>query len=127
MRKVVNQANFKYGQKHKIIPSGEVMTVPDDSFTISEILEKFTRGVDPLLTRNPIDMGEAELDDTLIQFNDLTDIDQAKEYLEMINEKKDLLNKKVKELEKAKKEKEKEDLKAQIRKQLEEEEKLKQI
>lgn len=128
MRKIKNQANFVYGAKHKIQPSGELMTVPDDSFTISEILEKFTRGVDPMLSRNPLDMPyDAEIDDKVLNFDDLTDIDEAKEYMKFMNDKKTELGIKLKELEKAEKEKEKALAREQLKKEIEEEQKQKPV
>lgn len=84
--KIVNRRNFKYNpQLHSIKVEGESLTVPDESFTIQEILEQFTRGVDPMLTRNPVNLGEPDIDDEIINFSDFSDLDDAKMYIDEIN------------------------------------------
>ena len=83
------------------------MTVPDDSYTIKDILTRFTRSIDPMLTR----LGEYDgdltdnLDDDSFVINpirtvsDLTDIDDLEEFLKVTQRNKELLEKAIKERE----------------------------
>lgn len=88
---VVNQRNFTYNpKKHATEIKGESMTVPDESFTIPEILEKFTRGVDPMLSKLGHGFDEQDVDFEDLPENwiqDLTDIDEAKGFIEYQQEK----------------------------------------
>lgn len=86
---ITNQRNFVFiPDKHLETVGGVSETVPDQSFTIQQILEKFTRGVDPMLTRNPSFEDDVNIDDDVISINDLTDLDEAEEFINEIEEKK---------------------------------------
>lgn len=54
--KVRDVMNFVLTENDIEIPKGESMTVPDMSFTIPEILEKFRNGIDPYVVK----MGQFE-------------------------------------------------------------------
>jgi hypothetical protein len=79
---LVNRRNFKYIEGvHSQKIEGESMTVPDESITLQEILQRFTRGVDPMLTRIPNKNDGLELEDDVINFKDLSDITEIEETL----------------------------------------------
>lgn len=100
------QLNFKFNPivhaQSFVMPS---QTVPDDSYTIKDILTRFTRGIDPMLTR----LGEydGELNSSIEeeeftvnpirQIEDLTDIQELESFLEKANEKRAYLTKKLEE------------------------------
>lgn len=44
--------NFTLGKKDIEIPRGKSMTVPDDSFTVAEIIEKTLSGMPPAINQN---------------------------------------------------------------------------
>lgn len=106
---------FRQRQTNMPIHLGEVcstpsMTVPDDSYTVQDILERFTRGIDPMLTRNgsfdsedhnsSLEDGEFDINPVhLVQ--DLTDVDDMKEFLKNTEIAKKLLLKKIEESKKA--------------------------
>lgn len=89
---------FKNSWDFKFIPGvhskstvGPSLTVPDQSYTIREILEKFTRGIDPYLTKLPsYDDDDITVDDDLLPDrspdSDLSDIDRAVEYVDAVAE-----------------------------------------
>ena len=100
--------SFKFDiKKHGQLITDPSQTVPDDSYTIKDILTRFTRGIDPMLTR----MGEydGDLTDTLEdesfvinpirQVSDLTDIDDLEEFLRVTENNRKLLEKAIKERE----------------------------
>lgn len=94
-RKIKTWWNFRLTSNMKYKTEGESLTIPDQSFTIEEILERFTRGIDPMLTKNPIWEDDVNFDDLPANYNpDLADIDDAKNFIEEVETKK----KKVKEL-----------------------------
>ena len=76
-----NAMNYDHGQIETDleIPSGEDMTVPDLSYSVKEILQKFTRGVDPYISKVPqfTDIQDYEGVDPLLDPDfDLTDFDR---------------------------------------------------
>lgn len=46
-----NRYDFKLKDTDMEYTKGKSLTVQDDSFTIKEILEKYTRGIDPMITK----------------------------------------------------------------------------
>jgi hypothetical protein len=81
-------------------------TVPDDSYSIKDILTRFTRGIDPMLTK----LGEYDneemnstLSDTEFDINplrtieDLTDIGAMEEFLKRTEMNKRILIKRIEE------------------------------
>lgn len=86
-RTVVTPLTYKLLKNHKQKFSEPSQTVPDQSYSIKEILEKFTRGIDPMLTKIGSyefenDEGEEELDNLdSLELDDLTSIDIATDRL----------------------------------------------
>jgi len=88
--------NFKYSKIHKREPKGPSLTVPDLSYTIPEILLKFTRGQSLDIERAgayAFENGEEDFD--AVDFRelnkDLTGQDDAKEILESIKRKQEAI------------------------------------
>lgn len=54
MRKVLNQYTFKLKAQHKEKTRNPSLTVKGETYTIKELLEKHTRGIDPNIERNQI-------------------------------------------------------------------------
>lgn len=79
-----NSDNFKLGQSEKDFEENNEpsMTVPDESFTIKEILEKYTRGIAPNIFRTPsYAPDEVDFDDmTITDGNDFDVTDVEAEY-----------------------------------------------
>jgi|WetSurSiteA1Bulk_404760.scaffolds.fasta_scaffold92420_1 hypothetical protein len=105
------QYNFRFNPKihaeNNTLPS---VTVPDESFSIKDILHKFTRGIDPMLTR----MGDydnenctSDLEDTAFTVNpirnvtDLTDIGEIEEFVKTTKKNEKVLLKRIEELKKS--------------------------
>jgi hypothetical protein len=106
-------SNFKFDiRKHGKLITEPSQTVPDDSYTVKDILTRFTRGIDPMLTR----LGQYDQEDVnesleeeqfkvnpLNAIEDLTDIDELNEFLAITAKNKKALERKLKELQEAKK------------------------
>lgn len=76
--KVRIRTSIEYGEHYKGVKnSGEVLTVPDESYTIEEILDKFTKGINLDLTLNGQYTDTDDFDDVdeRTYLNDLTDIE----------------------------------------------------
>lgn len=80
-----NPSNYEFGQFHKDIEekTGISMTVPDLSYTVREILEKFTRGV-PMELNNEGTYEELE-DFTGLEPENAIDITEVEEQLSVVN------------------------------------------
>lgn len=87
------------------------LTVPDDSYSIKEILERFTRGVDPMLSKlptydteqdDPKNLEDASFEIGLPRIEDFTDIDEIKDFIGVMKLKQKAYEKKLKDLEKEK-------------------------
>jgi len=92
---------------------GISLTVPDDAYTIRELLEKFTNGVDPSVSKTPIyPENDADFDDADLEEVNRMDIQERDEYRNSISEKINSLNSNLKSqrTERAKKEKERKNL-----------------
>lgn len=73
--KLRSSINFKLKKSDMETPSGKSLTVPDDSFTVQELLERNTRGL-PLTGREGVFIDDSDIeDDDLEKFNrqDITD------------------------------------------------------
>lgn len=99
--------NFKFQKKHTTTVLGASQTVPNEAFTVKEILERFTRGVDPMLTRIGDYDNEVtgnELDEDVFVTNpfrtidDLTDLEQAQQFLSHAQQRTKELKAKVQQL-----------------------------
>lgn len=100
------QNNFKFNpNKHGEINTKPSVTVPDDSYTIKDILTRFTRGIDPMLTRmgeyekeqsSSLDEAEFELN-PIRQVEDLTDISELEYFLKKTEKNKEILIERIKE------------------------------
>lgn len=59
--------NWKLRKHHKEVPVGESLTVPDDSYSIKDLIKKYAAGLDPGVTKLASFSGEdeeVEYDDT---------------------------------------------------------------
>lgn len=82
--------NFQFTKIHTEVNKMPSLTVPDAGYTIKEILQKFSKGIDPMLTK----LGEYEFengkgiesleDENDFEFDDLTSVDSAMEELRAI-------------------------------------------
>lgn len=76
--------NWKLKDRHKEHPSGLSETVPDDSYTIADLVKKFASGVDPAISKIANyggDDDEVDFDDIDMQKAaqaDYTDVDEIK-------------------------------------------------
>jgi hypothetical protein len=62
--------NFRFNlKKHGSANNLPSETVPNQSFTIEEILNKFTRGIDPMLTKNGNYEFEGDVSDEVLNEN----------------------------------------------------------
>lgn len=99
--------NFKFNiQKHAQRTTDVSLTVPDMSFSLRDILTKFSRGVDPMLTKLGDYEFDTEPDDAIfenesIEYDDLTGTDDAILRLQDIEERKEYLERYIKENAKA--------------------------
>lgn len=73
-----NATEFKTQREVNLLPS---LTIPDQTFTIKEILDRFARGLAFNGAKVPVYHGEEELPDT--RRMDLADIEQYKESLQL--------------------------------------------
>lgn len=76
--------NTFYNYNHDSISyehgGGELVTIPDQSLTVKQILERFRRGnldYDQLKNRGYYDDPDENIDVPLKQFHDLTDVDEV--------------------------------------------------
>ena len=106
--------SFKFNiKKHGELNTEPSQTVPDDSYTVKDILSRFTRGIDPMLTRMGQydgDQNENLDDDSFVvnpiqDINDLTDIDDLEEFLRVTKKNEELLKKAIQEREREQKQK----------------------
>jgi len=106
--KHITQNNFKYNPlKHGYTEKLPSLTVPDESYSVKEILQKFTRGIDPMLTLIP-DYDNEELNDDLSEeqftvspirtITDLTDIGEIENFIVATKKNEKALQIKLKEL-----------------------------
>lgn len=82
--KLRNRYGFTLEKKDMEFTRGKSLTVQDDSFTIKEILEKFTRGIDPMISKVghfPDDDDPDYDDEDLESFNKL-EIGEQREIVE---------------------------------------------
>jgi len=80
-------------------PKGESMTVPDDSYSIKDLVKKFASGIDPAISKIPNyggDEDEVDFDDVDLRKaadGDLTELDEhranAKRQLQLLKEMKE--------------------------------------
>lgn len=76
--KLSNPFNFQVKPEHREHPKGKSLTVANDALSIQEILEKWTHGVDPMLSRIPSYTEDPDTDDLdLHQFENLDITDKA--------------------------------------------------
>jgi hypothetical protein len=100
--------SFKFNPaRHAYRNNAPSETVPNQSFTIVEILQKFTRGIDPMLTKNGSyefegDQGIDMLDENIDIIDSLDDITQATNLLNAIQDRVQVLRKEKEEAEKLK-------------------------
>lgn len=82
-RKIVNW--FNYVPSEGEINSGELMTVPDQSYTIQEILDKFTAGIPLNITQNgeysdTDDFDDVDMRSQIIDFTDIPEITEKRNF-----------------------------------------------
>jgi len=80
------KANYTTAQfEHELIINDEdSLTVPDMSYTIQELMEKFTQGNDPNVWQEGEYDENQDLDQEIEEYEDLTDIDEKRRRLEVI-------------------------------------------
>lgn len=73
-----NHYNYKPGRGNEV-PQGVSLTVPDQSYSIRDILEKYTRGIAPLVAKEPIYDDDPDINnpDPLENPLDITDVQEA--------------------------------------------------
>jgi len=74
------RTQLDFGQIYQgVANSGEILTVPDQSYTIEEILDRFTRGIALDINRNGQYSDTDSFDDVdeRSYLNDLTDMDEV--------------------------------------------------
>nr|WAE43622.1 MAG: hypothetical protein [Microviridae sp.]WAE43944.1 MAG: hypothetical protein [Microviridae sp.] len=69
------------------IPKGESMTVPDEALTIGEIMEQFTHGIVPDISKDSQYTDTEDIDDTEPNPIDLTDLDDMRIELDELHTK----------------------------------------
>jgi hypothetical protein len=98
--------NFKYNPlKHAESNTMPSLTVPDDSYTIKDILTRFTRGIDPMLTRmgeyekeQNSDLSEAQFELNPVRtIEDLSDVQELEYFLKKTEQNKEILLQRIKE------------------------------
>lgn len=77
--KINTNYHYSYDNSRHEINSGEVMTIPDQSYTIEEIIDKFSRGINLELGNDAFYSDTDDFDeiDERSQILDLTDISEA--------------------------------------------------
>lgn len=102
--KLRNRYGFTLRKEDMEATRGKSLTIQDDSFTIKEILEKFTRGIDPMISKvGHYPDEEPDFDDEdLEQFNKL----EFSEQREIMSDTSELGKKARKTIEKVKKDQE---------------------
>lgn len=75
--------HFNYEPEEGEINSGELLTVPDDAYTIEEIIDKFTKGIrlDIMESHGYSDSDDFDDIDGRSQIIDLTDIPELHEQM----------------------------------------------
>lgn len=97
--------NWKFDiRKHAWRNTQPSETVPNQSYTIEEILNKFTRGIDPMLTKNGTyeyegDVSDDVLNENIDMLNGIEDIQEAEFMLKAIKERHEFLKAERKRLE----------------------------
>lgn len=61
--KLRNPYTFKLEKKDIETPTGKSLTIENEALSITEILNKWTHGIDPMLSRNPLFMDDTEHED----------------------------------------------------------------
>lgn len=74
-----SSSNFSLGDSifDMEIPQGVSMTVPDQTLSLRELIDRYTRGV-PVRTHQPVYNGDEDLPD--FERLDLVDLDEARHY-----------------------------------------------
>lgn len=72
--RITSCIGWRLTDKHKEAPVGESQTIPDQSYTIADLVKKMARGVDPAISKVPNFGG----DDEELDFDDV-DVRQAAE------------------------------------------------
>lgn len=91
----VNQFNFVHDLKKEEKISPISLTMPDQAFTIKEILEKFTNGVPPELTKLPQYQENPDFDSYDETLDPAFDLSDATIRLAELNTEKILLEKQI--------------------------------
>lgn len=91
--RIRNIYNLERKKEHYETPKGQSMTLPNEALSIQEILNKWTHGIDPMLTKNPAYVDEADIDDIdleAVQRMDLTEkslaMNEARGILDKVKE-----------------------------------------
>ena len=114
-RTIISPYNFKLKKEHKEKTIGETMTVQGESYTILELLQKHTQGIDTNIERQTHYDDDADfdsMDKSKLQSMDLVDIDELKENVKIT------VNSKTKKLKKMEQEKLDKQLEEKLKQQL---------
>lgn len=88
---------FKIGESDVEHPVGKSMTVPDQAFTIQDILDKYTQGVDVGNYREGVyDSADADFDDMDLEKVPHMDLVERENLLEQVQQTQKTLNEKIK-------------------------------
>lgn len=91
-RKYQTQNNFRFDiKKHSEKNTAPSETIPNQSFTIEEILNRFTRGIDPMLTKQGSYEFEGDVSDDVLNENvdmlsGIEDIEEANYMMKVIKD-----------------------------------------
>lgn len=86
-KKLVNPVNFVLLPEHCEHPDPVSVTVPDESYSIRDLLEKFSRGVDPGVMRSPSydsDASHESVDLEKLRDSDLVDREEYSSHLSTV-------------------------------------------
>lgn len=105
----MNNRIYKLNRKSRYVKiyTQPSQTVPDDSYSVKDILQRFTRGIDPMLTRigqydseesEPLDLNDTQFElNPIRQIEDLTDITELQMFLDRTEQNKQILIERIKE------------------------------
>lgn len=79
--KIVHQYNYELLDKHKETVQGESLTVPNEAFSIKEIMERSMKGLnDPSLIRQEHYQDDSDFDDVDLEKISRLDLAEIEEY-----------------------------------------------
>lgn len=83
--KLLAQHQFRLLPEHTEVNNSPSQTVPDESYTMRELLDRFTRGLDPSVARQPTNDGLDTLDSPDLEKLRDSDLVDRQEYAEALS------------------------------------------